>query len=828
MLRLSLIAGVSMSALLATSGARAQEASAGTIGEIIVTARKTAESQQTVPIAITTLGGDALQQKTIQSVRDIQFNVPGLVNYPEPQGGAPGFAIRGTRQQGITGSQGGVAVYLGYVPLTSTMSIKNSNYDMQSVQVLKGPQGTLFGKNTTGGAIIFMPNAPSDKFEGMTKVGYSRWDRKDLTAMINVPISEFAALRIAGRYIKSDGRLKNVIDPNDPDVAFYDSVFGAANRSTKDLWAEDNQSLRVSLKLTPTENLTNTTMFDWYHQTKDQTDNQAGLITKINGTCGALYGTWDFSNFPNIAPAANDSGCISDFARQQRQGNQTTTRLWPVYVSGTWWGITNTTELEIGDVTVRNIFSYRKDNIENSEDDSGVDAPILKGWNKVPAHAYTNEINIFGKAFDNRLDYTIGALWSNQTTRQMLNYSVLNYWRDRDPFGVLPAWNLLNPRWADYTYGNKTLAGFGQINYHVDDKFTFLLGGRYTSNKQTYLANEYTGIAAGVNPASLIGKLAIQGLPTALSNMTCVTGAFATAGEVFDAANCRLRRKANFNSFIFNAGFQYQADPRTMFYVNVGKGYQSGGFNNQQPVAYATFKPETVMNFEAGLKKDWLLFGRPIRTNAAMFYAKYKDQQRSLNGSFNAADIARFNLPPSLLGSSFIAVFNASNSTTWGGELELAYNLTDHFQLSAFYTYINARYDSFDSPPYGNASGLTNLSGRALSSTPAHTANVSMNYTIPVNSNDGGLRFTLNAYYRSKVLTNDRDASVDTTIPGYAIVNARIDLIKTLPLDIGIWANNLLDKEYAIFKNSTLDDFGLARTDFGEPRAYGVEVTYRF
>lgn len=367
---------------------------------------------------------------------------------------------------------------------------------------------------------------------------------------------------------------------------------------------------------------------------------------------------------------------------------------------------------------MRNIFGYRDDKIENSEVDSGVDAPILSGWNKVPARAYTNEINIFGKAFNDTLDYTLGAFYSDQTTRQMLNYSVLNFWRDRDPFGVLPPWFALNPRFADYTYGNKTHAGFGQINYHIDEKLTFTLGGRYTKNKQTYRASEYTGVATGINPASLIGNLNNQGQPTALSNMTCVSGAFATAGENYDAANCTLRRKASFNSFIFNGGLQFQVDPRTMIYVSVGKGYQSGGFNNQQPIAFSTYKPETVMNFEPGLKKDWELFDRPIRINLALFYSKYNNQQRSLNGSFTATDVANFGLPASLIGNSFIAVSNASGSTTYGGELEVSYNVSDNFQLSAFYTYISAKYDSFDSPPYGNATGVVDLSGRALSSTP--------------------------------------------------------------------------------------------------------------
>src|SRR6187402_3279194 len=215
------------------------------IADIVVTARKTEEKLQNVPIAVTALSGAALKEQTVQNVQDVQFHVPGLVSYPEAQGGAPDFAIRGAKQQGISASQGGVAVYLDYIPLSSNYSIKTATYDMQSVQVLKGPQGTLFGKNTTGGAIIFAPNKPTDHFEASLQGEYGNYNRVDLTGMVNLPITDGVALRVAGRFVHRDPYTKNIADTG-----------------PSRLDDENHESGRAILRWTPTTDITNDVTVD--------------------------------------------------------------------------------------------------------------------------------------------------------------------------------------------------------------------------------------------------------------------------------------------------------------------------------------------------------------------------------------------------------------------------------------------------------------------------------------------------------------------------------------------------------------------------------------
>ena len=314
------------------------------IGDIVVTARKTEEKLQNVPIAVTALSGAALKQQTVHGVQDLQFHVPGFVEYPEGQGGAPDFAIRGAKQQGVAGSQGGVAVYLDYVPLTSNYSIANSTYDMQSVQVLKGPQGTLFGKNTTGGAIIFSPNKPTDKFEGSFTGEYGNYNRVDMTGMVNLPITDGVALRVSGRYVHRDGYLNNLIGPDQD--------------------AENHHSIRAILRIQPTDRITSDTTFDYYHQHNyANPDIYAGAYN-----AATICGTYpeDCVNGPSQSIESLPSYKSRKIAVD------------PTLNIGTFWGISNVTSYQASDgLTIRNIFGYRRDHLVGVEDEHGTPLPIL-------------------------------------------------------------------------------------------------------------------------------------------------------------------------------------------------------------------------------------------------------------------------------------------------------------------------------------------------------------------------------------------------------------------------------------------------------------------
>lgn len=751
------------------------------ITDIVITARKTQEKLQDVPIAVTAIGGAALKEKTIQGVQDIQFHVPGFVEYPEAQGGAPDFAIRGAKQQGVSGSQGGVAVYLDYVPLSSNYSIATSTYDMQSVQVLKGPQGTLFGKNTTGGAIIFSPNKPGNRFEGSLTGEYGNYNRVDLTGVVNVPIGQGVGLRLAGRYIHRDPYIVNI-----------GSAGGGAD-------SENNQSFRASLRIQPGTTFTNDTVFDYYHQNQHpNTDRTTGYNAPF--LC-------------HIYPSDCTNGVSKSFMealslplRKADYGNDANVNR------GTYWGLSNTTTFAPSDLfSIRNIFGYRHDKLDSLEENDGTALPILEGTNHNHQRQVTDEVDFIGKLFDERLSYTAGFYYADNKYTQVSLYRIFApvgtiFGEFAPGGGGLPQFPIVIPGVVNFSpiapsdqynvFGTKSKAVFGQINYKITDQLTLTAGARYNQDKVSFNSQQYQGYTDMTQTAP-----------------RCNIAAYAVPSEL--VGPCEVARATKFNSFTWNASLNFKPDSQTLIYVSAGRGFQAGGFNQQiKEAQYRTFKPEKVFNIEAGIKKDWMLGGRPVRTNAAIFRASYKDQQRVENGTY--AD-----------GLNYIATFNAANSTMWGGELEVNYIPVRNLDLSLSYSYINAHYDTFMSPAVGT-SVSTDLSGLAIAATPKHTVNGTISYSVPVNSADGHLRFSLSGYYRSGVYFNDLAQDAANYQKGYALLNGRIDLLKALPVDVGVWMNNITNKKYGVFKFNNLNTLSYTAIFLGAPRTFGVDVSVHF
>ncbi|GAC1572075.1 MAG: TonB-dependent receptor [Sphingomicrobium sp.] len=756
------------------------------LGDIVVTARKTAEKMQDVPIAVTSISGAKLQQQSIMSVQDVQFHVPGFVEYPEAQGGAPDFAIRGAKQQGVSGSQGGVATYLDYVPISSNYSVVTGTYDMQSVQVLKGPQGTLFGKNTTGGAIIFSPNKPTNVLEGYASGQYGNYNRVDLTGMFNLPIADGMGLRVAGRYVKRDAYIKNV----------------GASGHNGDLDSEDNNSFRVSLRLKPVGILTNDIVFDYYHQ--NQNPNHDRAVGYSSGRICGIYG--------NDCVAGRSTSFERAINLPLRQNDIDTQNI----NRGTYWGIANTTSLNLGSVTLRNIFGYRRDKLDSDETSGPVALPVLNGRNNNRQKQTTDEIDLIGKLFDNSLDYTLGVYYANNTYQQRSDYEIfapntntinpaLSFLGVFSPVGGgggLPQFAFpgiftpVSPSLQLNDFFVKTKAVFGQINYKIDDKLSLTVGARYNQDKTAFESEQYKGYTD-------ITRTARQ----------CNIRAYADVSELIGP--CRIRRERTFNSFTGNGSLNFKPNAGTLIYVSAGRGFQAGGYNQQiREPQYRLFNPEKVFTVEAGLKKDWRLADRPIRTNFALFRSNYKGQQRVENGVYSD-------------GSNFIATFNAANSTIWGAEAEINYLPTRQLEVSFFYSYVKAKYDQFISPQI-EAFPTADLSGLAIAATPKHTASLNLSYWVPTNGKDGKLRASLNGYYRSGAYYNDLQQDALTYQKGYELLNGRIDLVKTLPFDVGIWMNNITNKTYSLFKFNNLSGLGYSSIFLAPPRTYGVEVSAHF
>lgn len=214
-------------------------------GDIIVTARRTAENIQSTPVSITAFGAESLRQAQIRDTQDLLFKTPGV--FLAGSGGRENsnFSIRGQSKALAGNSAPGVISYFADVP-APTLGSSIPTYDLSSVQVLKGPQGTLFGRNTTGGAVLYYPTIPSYDLEGYVQASYGSYDARVAEAAINLPlIDQRVALRVAGQYQKRDGWTRNIGVGNDAD----------------DL---NSRALRATLLFEPADGLMNTTIVDYY------------------------------------------------------------------------------------------------------------------------------------------------------------------------------------------------------------------------------------------------------------------------------------------------------------------------------------------------------------------------------------------------------------------------------------------------------------------------------------------------------------------------------------------------------------------------------------
>ncbi|MGD1956886.1 MAG: TonB-dependent receptor, partial [Sphingomonadales bacterium] len=414
---------------------------------ILVKARRREESILTVPISVSSFDANMLQQRSVITTQDLTFVTPGLVVAPALSRDVPAFVIRGQQRQADGTGSPAVVTYFADVPLNTQGSILPT-FDVQSMQVLKGPQGTLFGRNTTGGAVLLYPNAPTYELGGYGRISYGRYDEVIAETAIHVPvINEKLAVRVAGQRARRDGYTEHLAGGDDPD--------------DRDTW-----SFRGSVLWQPNETITNTLIGDYYEA------NEAGTSTVLNSLYpndvitdgGVARGPLAFlldSDIPGLDVDLN-------LAAQQENGIRTVNPDFELRSNRVLWGITNTTEVELDAITLKNIFGYRSTFVDSSRDFDGTPAPLNNQAGVFASNQITNEFQVFGDLFDERVTYIAGAFYLKETPDQPNNGSSVNF------FG---------PNEAELYFENKSTALFAEASVKLDEIKKGLklnIGFRYT------------------------------------------------------------------------------------------------------------------------------------------------------------------------------------------------------------------------------------------------------------------------------------------------------------------------------------------------------------
>jgi iron complex outermembrane receptor protein len=551
------------------------------LGEIIVTARKIAENLQDVPIAVTAFSGEDLQQQSARSVIDIAKLTPGLlIRQSTNSESTATFAIRGQVQTDVLATvDPSVGVYVDGYYWARAQGINADLLDLQSVQVLKGPQGTLFGRNTTGGAILIQTNDPNfEGLSGLSSVTFGRFNERSGTAIVNLPIvDEKMALRLAVQRNKRDGYITNLFDGSK-----------LANRNS---W-----TARGKLLFYPTERLRVLLTADYF---RSKTRQRPYILAQISPNLGAAQ--IGFENGATTFPTAIATGTAvgNNLIALLNQDLNTSSIKNPANSFAKTYTYTGTAAYETGYGEIKIVNGYRRVRGANGLDLDGTPFTLLgpgagvdfNGFQRI--HQYASELQTTGRALDDRLDFAAGLFYFHEAGRDTA--------RTQSVPAVAGSPTVFNRFDGQINHDSKGV--YGQTTWHVTDALGITGGLRYSSETKALTIRN----RREANPTTFTCTVAGTMLP-----------------------ECALSRKDKFSSLSYTFGVDYKVSEDVMVYAKTAKGFRSGGQNLRATAAtnFIPFGPEKAFSYEAGFKSE--LFDRRVRLNVAAYYTRINGIQRSV------------------------------------------------------------------------------------------------------------------------------------------------------------------------------------------------------
>ncbi len=622
----------------AESNPTTAQPSSGAPEEIIVTARRRDERLQDVPLAVTAVSAGDLQQKNILSVAQLSQAAPALVVVPGQGGGRsqPTFTIRGLSAQELSViGDPSVSAYLGDVVMARTQGLNAALFDIGAVEILRGPQGTLFGRNTTGGAVVIRPNKPTDRFEGSVSLTGGNFETFNTEAMVNLPVGDVLKLRVAAVNRKDDGFV-------------YDELLGRNINDT------DQQAARVSalVELGESEILT---VYDYF---RDNSGSTPGFIKYVNPN-GSFNGE-------AFRAARGYRPLETLLAEQQARGIYRVANGTPVFNDIETHTFSNTITVPLGDdVSIKNIVGYRSVEDELRDDVDGTESALFPQERNDRGHQVSEEFQVLGTS--GRLDWITGLFYFREKGRAAAE----SYAGAVDPGPIEPRHveDYPGPAYSitDVAGENTSYAVFAQGTYELMDRLKLTAGARYSKDEREATIRNRTRSACRFT-------LDQDGNP-------------ATPETTPALADCEVTNDASFSEPTYNISLDYQFSDSKLAYIAHRHGYRSGGFGSRATTQVGlarTFNPETVDDVEIGLKADWQPGDVFVRTNLAAYYSKYQDIQRILTDP-NVAPVTA-------------VTTNAGRARIQGFEAELMVRPIQSVELSADYAYTDAEFTEFVAP----------------------------------------------------------------------------------------------------------------------------------
>ena len=536
-----------------------------------VTARRREENLQDAPLSITAFSGEELDNQSVLDFEDLQYQTPNLSIYRQADSTTAGrVTIRGmTVGETLITSDPAVGVYIDDVYYGRTQGNLTNILDLERVEVLKGPQGTLHGRNTTGGAIKLISKKPTYEFGGFGNVVVGNYERIDVGVGLNVPIVEdVLAIRGTFQNTHRDG-------------------FGHNPFLDQELNDDNTRSFRVSALLEPNDR---SSLIVTYDNTRQR---ESGFLTKPvafgpPASFLLFFAGLDGDDLINT-PFYESNSEVASFSNLDL------------------WGIAATAEYDFDNFAVKAVVSKREMERDANFDLDGTVLPILNPRFPTNQEQFTAEIQVSGEAFEDRLSW-VGGLYHFDEEGE-----------DGSVTLALVGLNPLNPNDDSGSVGkNESNAVFGHMSYGLTDNIEVSGGLRYTDERKELISSSRNG-----TPPVCALSLDPDAVPDSTGD------GLADFDYSFDAAACEARLGEDYSFLSWDASVNYQASDDLMVYARVGRGFRSGGFvlRGRSLTEFTPFKEEMATAYEVGLKAD--IFDGRIRSNLAGFYTTYSDIQRA-------------------------------------------------------------------------------------------------------------------------------------------------------------------------------------------------------
>lgn len=770
--RLLALAASPLSVAIASSQAQAQSSEASESGnqEIVVTAQLRSEKSQDVSVSLATFTGEALEKLGVTDTASLTSVTSGVVVSNILGGSVPTITIRG---QGVGAASffanqpNSAAINVDGVYLPSAIMSNFQIFDTERVDVLKGPQGTLYGRNTTAGAINFFSRKPTQTAEGYIQASYSRWNTVRVETGFGGPLSETLSYRLSSTYNYSDGDVINTY--SDP----------ALNIGPKNTNGTNRFAARAQLRFQPSSD---TDILLNVHGGFDRSDNfhYQVLPLQVAGNPNGLYdvSAFCFNQYQPTAPS-----CLTgsqDLNQVDRDGdNYKVNSNLDIPSDITAIGGSLQIEQQIGGLTLNSITAFDRFKRRYYEDEDGGPNSELHVYFDENFRHYSQELRLTSSD-SSSFRWIVGGYASRLAAEMKRQADYSGAPPGSPAFGFAP--------WNGIVYSNRiretSLAAFAHTTFDLNEKFRAIFGLRYTHERKSI----------NVTNANVVNE---PGTPLFAPVMP------ANYPTYFVYRTNDLTRQASWSNLSGKIGLEFRPNDDVLAYAHASRGFKSGGFPGSlgvRPARLQPYRPEITDNVEVGVKTNFAddrgLF------NVAGFFTDAKDR-------------LEFATSPD---GSFVDFTNAASVRIKGVEVELGYNFPGKLSIRLAGAYTDAKYRDF----VDRGSGAI-YTGNRLPFSPVWTGNIQIEKAFDL-SNGSEISLQTNANYVGRMFWS-ADNLPAVSGGKYTMWNGRIEYRHgDSGLSAAIFVRNILDKEARV--GGAFGVTGNATANYGQRRSAGIEVKY--